>query len=194
MPPIWLIVWCVWVWMSLTLGICWVNLGFMNNYKEPQLWLVLLRYNADVASAFPWVVIHCLTHACLSHLTQLKLTPHDLWISESLSKIFFFPSHPHSVWTSNMPLLRICLTVFFFFFFFFFFLFSFFLLTLTASWSQSHPLCSVLCFSASSVIDSFLLILILITWLSFFHLIIFSVLFFFSPFLSTSSQILRSCS
>ena len=43
--------------MSPTSGIYWVELGFINNYKEPQLWLVLLRYSADVASAFPWVVI-----------------------------------------------------------------------------------------------------------------------------------------
>ena len=42
--------------MSLALGIYWVELDFINNYKEPQLRLVLLRYNADVASAFPWVV------------------------------------------------------------------------------------------------------------------------------------------
>ena len=42
--------------MSPTLGIYWVDLGFINNYKEPQLWLVLLRYSADVASAFLWVV------------------------------------------------------------------------------------------------------------------------------------------
>ena len=38
--------------MSLTLGIYWVELGFINNYKEPQLRLVLLRYSADVASTF----------------------------------------------------------------------------------------------------------------------------------------------
>ena len=44
--------------MSLTLGIYWVELGFINNYKEPQLRLVLLRYSADVASAFPSVVTY----------------------------------------------------------------------------------------------------------------------------------------
>ena len=43
--------------MSPTSGVYWVELGFINNYKEPQLWLVLLRYSAYVASAFPWVVI-----------------------------------------------------------------------------------------------------------------------------------------
>ena len=42
--------------MSPTSGIYWVELGFINNFKEPQLWLVLLRYSTDVASAFPWVV------------------------------------------------------------------------------------------------------------------------------------------
>ena len=44
--------------MSPTLGIYWVELGFINNCKEPQLWLVLLKYSADVASAFPWVVTY----------------------------------------------------------------------------------------------------------------------------------------
>ena len=44
--------------MSPTSGIYWVDLGFINNYKEPQLWLVLLRYSVDVASAFPWVVTY----------------------------------------------------------------------------------------------------------------------------------------
>ena len=32
--------------MSPTSGIYWVDLGFINNYKEPQLWLVFLRYSA----------------------------------------------------------------------------------------------------------------------------------------------------
>ena len=44
--------------MSPTSSIYWVDLGFINNYKEPQLRLVLLRYSADVASAFPWVVTY----------------------------------------------------------------------------------------------------------------------------------------
>ena len=44
--------------MSHTSSIYWVNLGFINNYKEPQLWLVLLRYSAYVANAFPWVVTY----------------------------------------------------------------------------------------------------------------------------------------
>ena len=42
--------------MSPTLGIYWVKLSFINNCKEPQLWLVLLRYSVDVVSAFPWVI------------------------------------------------------------------------------------------------------------------------------------------
>ena len=42
--------------MSLTSGIYWVELSFMNNYKEPQLWLILLRYSVNVTSAFPWVI------------------------------------------------------------------------------------------------------------------------------------------
>ena len=44
--------------MSPTLGIYWVDLGFINNYKESQLWLVILRYSADVANVFPWVVTY----------------------------------------------------------------------------------------------------------------------------------------
>ena len=42
--------------ISLTLGIYEVELGFINNGKVPRLWLVLLSYNADVASTFSWVV------------------------------------------------------------------------------------------------------------------------------------------
>ena len=44
--------------MSSTSDIYWVELSFINNYKEPQLWLVILRYSADVASAFSWVVTY----------------------------------------------------------------------------------------------------------------------------------------
>ena len=44
--------------MSPTSVIYWVDLGFINNYKEPQLRLVHLRYSADVASAFPWVITY----------------------------------------------------------------------------------------------------------------------------------------
>ena len=44
--------------ISPTSGIYWVDLGFINNYKEPQLLLVLLRYSADVTSAFSWIVTY----------------------------------------------------------------------------------------------------------------------------------------
>ena len=43
---------------SPTSGIYWVDLSFINNYKEFQLLLILLRYGADVSSAFPCVVIY----------------------------------------------------------------------------------------------------------------------------------------
>ena len=69
----------------------------------------------------------------------------------------------------------------------------FFFLTLTASRSRSCPLCSTLCFSTSSGIDSFLLILILITWFSFFHLIIFWFFFFFFISLGFISESLFMC-
>ena len=42
--------------MRPTPGIKWVELGFINNYKKRQLWLVLLRHSANVASVFPWVI------------------------------------------------------------------------------------------------------------------------------------------
>ena len=44
--------------ISLTWGIYWVKLGFINYYKKPQLWLVLLRYSADVANIILWVVTY----------------------------------------------------------------------------------------------------------------------------------------
>ena len=44
--------------MSSTLSIYWVDLSFINNYKEAQLWLVLLRYNANMASTFFWIVTY----------------------------------------------------------------------------------------------------------------------------------------
>ena len=40
--------------MSIISGIYWVDLSFINNYNEPQLWLVFLKYSADVANAFIW--------------------------------------------------------------------------------------------------------------------------------------------
>ena len=33
--------------MSPTSGIYYVDLGFINNFKESKLWLVLLRYSLD---------------------------------------------------------------------------------------------------------------------------------------------------
>ena len=44
--------------MSLTSGLYWVELGFISNYNEPQLWLVLFRYSANMASAFPWIITY----------------------------------------------------------------------------------------------------------------------------------------
>ena len=46
--------------MNPTSGIYWVELSFINNYKKSQLWLVLLKYSANVTSAFPWVVTKAL--------------------------------------------------------------------------------------------------------------------------------------
>ena len=54
--------------MSPTLGIYWVDMSFINNYKEPQLWLVILRYSTDVASVFPWIV----TIIFLMYVSRLK--------------------------------------------------------------------------------------------------------------------------
>ena len=96
--------------------------------------------------------------------------PHGLWISQK-KKNSFSPS-----WCLNFKSTFASGNFFYFF-------------TLTAS--RSRPLCSALCFSASLGSDSFLLILILITWFSFFLLIIFSVFLFylfiyFSNFISDS--------
>ena len=44
--------------ISLTSSIYWVELGFINNYKESQLWLVLLRYSANMANTFSWVITY----------------------------------------------------------------------------------------------------------------------------------------
>ena len=53
----WLCVLCGYV-MSHISSIYRVDMGFINNYKESQLWLVILMYNADVANVFPWVVTY----------------------------------------------------------------------------------------------------------------------------------------
>ena len=42
--------------INITSSIYWVELDFINNYKEPQLWLVLLRYSANMTYAIPWVI------------------------------------------------------------------------------------------------------------------------------------------
>ena len=44
--------------ISFTSGIYQIDLDFINNCKEPQLRLLLLRYSADVVSAFPWVITY----------------------------------------------------------------------------------------------------------------------------------------
>ena len=53
----WLCVLCVYA-ISPISSIYRVDMGFINNYKESQLWLVILMYNADVANVFPWVVTY----------------------------------------------------------------------------------------------------------------------------------------
>ena len=69
--------------MSSTSGIYWINLGFINNYKEPQLWLVLLRYNADVTSAFPWVVTYGIELAWYPYVGSETL-PHKVGLNEDV--------------------------------------------------------------------------------------------------------------
>ena len=83
--------------MSPTSGIYWVELDFINNYKESQLWLVLLRYSANVASVFSWVVTDIVSSPSY-RVKQLKVeisksfTTHEfielgdslLWISPHL--------------------------------------------------------------------------------------------------------------
>ena len=59
--------------MSPISGIYWVDLDFINNCKELQLRLVLLRYSADVASAFPWVVTMLIVILVLSSLYALVI-------------------------------------------------------------------------------------------------------------------------
>ena len=63
--------------MSLILSIYWVDLGFINNYKEPQLWLVLLRYSADVASVFPWVITYDIKAGPIISCGLKDITPHS---------------------------------------------------------------------------------------------------------------------
>ena len=61
--------------MSPTSNIYWVELGFINNYKEPQLRLVFLKYNADVASVFPWVVTYIIQSIKLGYHNLPHLNP-----------------------------------------------------------------------------------------------------------------------
>ena len=63
--------------MSLISGIYWVDLGFINNYKESQLRLVFLRYSADVASAFPYLI----TLRAGMTITNLPLLVHSIDLS-----------------------------------------------------------------------------------------------------------------
>ena len=63
--------------MSPTSDIYWVELSFINNYKEPQLWLVILRYIVDVASAFPWVVTKTITKLSTSILILITLSVYE---------------------------------------------------------------------------------------------------------------------
>ena len=72
--------------MSLTSGIYWVDLSFINNYKELQLWLVLLRYITNVTSAFSWVVTYGI-RAGLVILCGLKDTTHKVGPNEDVSDL-----------------------------------------------------------------------------------------------------------
>ena len=69
--------------MSPTSGIYWIELGFINNYKEPQLWLVLLRYSADVVCAFPWVVTYGI-RAGLVTCVGSEILPHKVGPNEDV--------------------------------------------------------------------------------------------------------------
>ena len=69
--------------MSPTSDIYLVELGFINNYKEPQLWLILLRYNADVTSAFPWVVTYGIELAWYPYVGSETL-PHKVGLNEDV--------------------------------------------------------------------------------------------------------------
>ena len=61
--------------MSLISGIYWVELSFINNYKEPQLWLVILRYHADVASTFSWIVTYSIRAKSVTSCGLKDTTP-----------------------------------------------------------------------------------------------------------------------
>ena len=72
--------------MSPTSSIYWVDLSFINNYKEPQLWLVLLRYNANVASPFPWVITYGIKVNPIA-LCRLRDTTHKVGPNEDIKNL-----------------------------------------------------------------------------------------------------------
>ena len=67
--------------VSPTSNIYWVDLDFINNYKKPQLQLVLLRYSVDMASAFSLVVTYgirtCSIISCGLRDTTHKVGPNE---------------------------------------------------------------------------------------------------------------------
>ena len=84
--------------MSPTSGISWVDLGCINNYKEPQLWLVFLKYSADVTSISPWVVTfgdsngNCYLFIMLS--LELRICSHSWgWWSFSIRRLLLAWDH-----------------------------------------------------------------------------------------------------
>ena len=52
--------------MSPTSGIYWIELGFINNYKEPQLWLVILSCDAPI-----WLIVWYVWMCDESHIGYL---------------------------------------------------------------------------------------------------------------------------
>ena len=61
-------------------------LGFINNYKEPQLRLVFLRYSANVASTFPWVVTYGIRVDPVTHV-GLETLPHKVGPNEDVRNL-----------------------------------------------------------------------------------------------------------
>ena len=61
--------------MSPTSGIYLVDLGSINNYKEPQLWLVFLKYSVDVASAISWVITYGIRAGTVTLCGLRDITP-----------------------------------------------------------------------------------------------------------------------
>ena len=61
--------------MSPTSSIYWVDLGFINNYKKPQLRPTLLRYSADVTSDFPWIVTYGIIANLVTPCELRDITP-----------------------------------------------------------------------------------------------------------------------